>query len=116
MKTLAALASVAFVTLFVVLGALAACNKADLTDAPDADMPCNAGAHAFCNADAAAGCTIGPGEPNPYLKQLAPGTYAPSCVANFVEQSRDPGGDCVYNTCLCVANPDGGAGATWNCH
>ena len=111
------MASVAFVTLFVVLGVLAACNKADLTDAPDADTPCNAGAHAFCNADAAVGCTVAPGEPNPLVKQLAPGTYPASCVANFVGEARDPGGDCVYNTCLCMPNPDGGTtGATWNCH
>ncbi len=116
MKTLAALASVAFVTLFVALGVLAACNKADLTDAPDADTPCSAGAHAFCAADASVGCTVVPNDPNPLLKQLAPGTYAPTCVANFVGDSRDPGGDCMYDTCLCVADQDGGTGATWNCH
>lgn len=115
MKTVAAVASLSFVGLFTWL-ATVACNRATFDESPDAQVACNVGAHPFCTADAAVGCTIGPNETDPHLKQLPQGSYQRGCVVNFVDDSRDPGGDCVYNTCVCDPNPDGGDGQFWNCH
>lgn len=102
--------------LAVVFLVATACNTAKLEDTPDATVRCNSGAHVFCAADAGAGCVIAATETNASLKQLAPGTYVQGCVANFVAEDRDQGGDCLVSTiCRCQLPGDGGIEPQWAC-
>ena len=106
--------------LALALFALGGCKKADVEDAPDADVPCNAGPHVFCDAGVPVdqGCTAAPGDPDKRIGQMTPGTYPVGCTANFVGDSRDVGGDCrVEAICKCMAGVDGGTPATtkWMC-
>jgi hypothetical protein len=87
------------------------CKRATLEEAPDGAVSCNAGAHVFCAPDAPVGCAVAPGETDPRLSQIAPGTYAVGCVANFVAPQRDVGGDCVVDAICRCNEPSSGDGA-----
>jgi hypothetical protein len=104
------------VALLLVLGG---CKKATLEDAPDASIRCAQGAHVFCEAGVPPdqGCTIAAGDIDKRLGQIGAGTYPIGCVANFVSDYRDVGGDCVVSDiCRCNAPVDGGAPtAHWTC-
>jgi hypothetical protein len=103
----------------VSLFALVGCKKATLDPTPDASIACAAGAHVFCqgNAPPDVGCPIAPGDPDKRLQQIGPGSYPIGCVANFVSDVRDVGGDCVVESiCRCNAPEDGGAvPGHWTC-
>jgi hypothetical protein len=87
----------------------AACKGAAFDDAPDADVPCNAGAHAFCSPDAGTGCGTA-GEADKRLQQIPQGIYATGCTVNFVTAEKDQGGDCIVSSiCRCNGPDDGGA-------
>jgi hypothetical protein len=106
--------------LLLLLLTVAACKSASFEDAPDANVPCNAGAHVFCAADASAGCGTA-GEPDKRIGQLPPGIYNTGCVANFVTGEKDTGGDCIVSSiCRCSepvdAGPDAAPGLPhWTC-
>jgi hypothetical protein len=120
---------IAYVSFSVLLCAAAivfapSCKKAQLEDAPDANISCNPGAHVFCAPDAATGCPVQPNDPEKHLAKLPPGTYATGCVANFVAEDRDIGGDCVVEAiCRCSeptsgdggVDQEGGIPAHWTC-
>jgi hypothetical protein len=98
---------------------LSACKRVETIDAPDANVPCNAGAHVFCAPDASVGCGTSD-EPDKRIAQLPPGVYATGCVANFVSADKDLGGDCIVTAiCRCNEGIDGGSDASvgphWTC-
>jgi hypothetical protein len=93
---------------FLVHGS-AACKSAAFDDAPDADIPCNAGPHVFCSPDAGTGCGTA-GASDKRLQQLPQGIYGVGCTANYVTGEKDQGGDCIVSSiCRCNGPDDGGA-------
>lgn len=98
---------------------LGACKRADVEQSPDAAVPCAAGAHVFCKGDAPPnqGCPIAGTEQDARLQEIGPGSYPIGCVANFVAEVRDVGGDCKVDAiCRCSPGEDGGIPTPhWSC-